>query len=655
MKTKENFLFASLIRLTLVCLFVEFGFHFLAFGFSFDASLITIICCTLTVCPIICIIASFFPVKVGKIIISVICWLFSAYAITQLQFHNFMGSYISVKATFDGAARITEFVGQFIMTIKPIYWTLLLGALISEILVWKRKYKKADDLMVILGVIVFASYMHIMTIVSITSNGQMGLYEYPQYISKALQQFGLGRFIYLDFKSIGQEEKLTVTIPNATPSPTSTPQATSEVIVEDEPHRSIDDSAWIEMMNQEKNNDMKTIDQYLMQRTIPDYNDHTGMFKDMNVIYIMIEAFDYMALDEELTPTLVRMKKEGWDFSNHYTPKFSCATGESEFVSEISLVPQSDVCTPNQYATNHWPNSIFQMFKNNRYDTYAFHNWRDEYYERRTIYENSGCDVYLNYEDQSYHTLAGWQSDKEMMELTLPEYIHSDQFLTVYITSSTHFPYDSSSALGDRYLNEINEVHPDYPMNVKRYISKAMELDKAMEYLMEELDKVGKLDNTLFVMFADHHPLKTDLSTIADYTFELDRRIDMNEDRTPLIMYNTQMTPTKQEKVSSTYDILPTTLNLMGFEYEPRIYVGRDHFSNSDELVIFPNGDWITDEGYYRIDSDTYTSFKEEEITEDKINTINTEVQNLFNISRMIYKNNYFESRESITTPTYSN
>ena len=129
----------------------------------------------------------------------------------------------------------------------------------------------------------------------------------------------------------------------------------------------------------------------------------------------------------------------------------------------------------------------------------------------------------------------------------------------------------------------------------------------------------------------------------------------MNEDRTPLIMYNTQMTPTKQEKVSSTYDILPTTLNLMGFEYEPRIYVGRDYFSDSDELVIFPNGDWITDEGYYRIDSDTYTSCKEEEITEDKINTINTEVQNLFNISRMIYKNNYFESRESMTTPTYSN
>ena len=655
MKIKENFLFASLIRLTLVCLFVEFGFHFLAFGFSFDSSLITIICCTLTVCPIICIIASFFPVKVSKIIISVICWLFSAYAITQLQFHNFIGSYISVKATFDGAARITEFVGQFIMTIKPIYWTLLLGALISEILVWKRKYKKADDLMVILGVVVFALYMHIMAIVSITSNGQMGLYEYPQYISKAIQQFGLGRFIYLDFKSIGQEEQLTVTIPNATPTPTPTPQSTSEIIVEDEPHRTIDDSAWIEMMNQEKNNDMKTIDQYLMQRTIPDYNDHTGMFKDMNVIYIMIEAFDYMALDEELTPTLVRMKKEGWDFSNHYTPKFSCATGESEFVSEISLVPQSDVCTPNQYATNHWPNSIFQMFKNNGYDTYAFHNWRDEYYERRTIYENSGCDVYLNYEDQPYHTLAGWQSDKEMMELTLPEYINSDQFLTVYITSSTHFPYDSSSALGDRYLNEIIEVHPDYPLNVKRYISKAMELDKAMEYLMEELDKVGKLDNTLFVMFADHHPLKTDLSIIADYTFELDRRIDMNEDRTPLIMYNTQMTPTKQEKVSSTYDILPTTLNLMGFEYEPRIYVGRDYFSDSDELVIFPNGDWITDEGYYRIDSDTYTSCKEEEITEDKINTINTEVQNLFNISRMIYKNNYFESRESMTTPTYSN
>ena len=612
--------------------------------------MITIFCCTLTICPILAIIASLMPVKAGKIFISVICWLFAAYGIAQLQFKNFMGNYISIKASFDGAGRITEFVGQFIMSIKLEYWTLLLAPLLTEIYTWKRKYKKNDDLMIVLGAIVFVLYMHIMTIVSVTNNKQMDLYQYPQYIPKALQEFGLSRFIYLDLKSINQKEELTIIMPVASSTPTTTPANNEEELVV---HRKIDDMEWKEALNEEKIESIRTVDQYLMQRQISDFNDHTGMFEDMNVIYIMIEAFDYMALDEELTPTLVRMKNEGWDFSNHYTPKFSCATGESEFVSEMSLVPQSDVCTPNQYATNDWPSSIFQMFKNNGYDTYAFHNWKDEFYERRTIYAHSGCDVYLNYDDQNYHTLAGWQSDKEMMELTIPEYIDSDRFLTVYITSSTHFPYDSSSVLGDRYLEEINKVHPEYPMNVKRYISKAMELDKAMEYLMDELDKAGKLDNTLFVMFADHHPLHTPLETIESYTFELDRSVDMNEDRTPLIMYNTKMKPTKQTSVSSTYDILPTVLNLVGFAYEPRIYVGRDYFSNVEPLVIFANGDWVNNDGYYQINADQFTPFKDKELSDEKIKGLNTEVQNLFNISRMIYKENYFSKREFVTKPSY--
>ena len=410
MKQKKNFFFISLARLLIVLLYVELFFHYLAFGTLWEKELITIICCTLTISPLLAAFASLLPIRWGRIFISFICWFLSAYGITQLQFHNFMGSYMSVKASFDGAARITEFVGQFIMTMKPVYWLLLLAALVTEIYYWKIKFEKSDDLMVILGAIVFSLYMHIMTIVTISSFKQMDLYEYPQYISKSLQQFGLGRFLILDFKSIRKEETLTVQMPTSTVTPTATPQPTEES--EEIPHRIIDDTLWNETMTKEKNQNIKTVDQYLLQRPVSDYNEYTGMFADKNVIYIMIEAFDYMALDDTLTPTLSKMKKEGWDFSNHYTPKFSCATGESEFVSQISLVPQSDVCTPNQYATNMWPESIFQMFKNNGYHTFAFHNWKDEYYERRTIYGNSGCELYLNYEDQPYTTLLGWQSDK---------------------------------------------------------------------------------------------------------------------------------------------------------------------------------------------------------------------------------------------------
>ena len=72
-----------------------------------------------------------------------------------------------------------------------------------------------------------------------------------------------------------------------------------------------------------------------------------GYFEGKNLIYIMVEAFDYIAIDPVLTPTLYMMQQEGWDFQNYFTPKYSCTTGESEFIGLTSLVPSSSVCTPN--------------------------------------------------------------------------------------------------------------------------------------------------------------------------------------------------------------------------------------------------------------------------------------------------------------------
>ena len=85
--------------------------------------------------------------------------------------------------------------------------------------------------------------------------------------------------------------------------------------------------------------------------------------------------------------------------------------------------------------------------------------------------------------------------------------------MTMYITSSTHFPYNTDwDVLGNKYLDEINKVHPDYPEDVKHYISKAMELDKGMEYLLETLEEAGKLDNTNRILRG---------SSSIEYGFEL--------------------------------------------------------------------------------------------------------------------------------------
>lgn len=38
------------------------------------------------------------------------------------------------------------------------------------------------------------------------------------------------------------------------------------------------------------------------------------------------------------------------------------------------------------------------------------------------------------------------------------------------------------------------------------YVAAQMELDKALEFLMDKLEETGKLDNTLFIVAPDHYP-----------------------------------------------------------------------------------------------------------------------------------------------------
>ena len=56
------------------------------------------------------------------------------------------------------------------------------------------------------------------------------------------------------------------------------------------------------------------------------------MFRDKNLIYIMVEAFDIISINEKLTPTLYKLYNEGLSFTNYYAPKYSCTTGESEYM-----------------------------------------------------------------------------------------------------------------------------------------------------------------------------------------------------------------------------------------------------------------------------------------------------------------------------------
>ena len=94
-------------------------------------------------------------------------------------------------------------------------------------------------------------------------------------------------------------------------------------------------------------------------------------------------------------------------------------------------------------------------------------------------------------------------------------------------------------------------------------------------------------------------------------------------------------------------DILPTILNLFGFEYDSRLLMGSDIFSETEGLVIFNNKSFITDKGRYSAKKGTFTPFSEDAFgSEDEMNSyvkqLKATVANKFKMSAQILEKDYY-------------
>ncbi len=656
-KWNVSFLLFSFSTLSILLVLSELIFKCIEFGFSFDLSLLRICLFCVGFSGIVSVLLSLLPLKPAKIIHSVLCFILPIYALFQIGIHNMMHSYATLKTAGGLAGAMVSYVLQYIRQMPIPYWFMLLIPF-SYFFV-QRKYisvYKSKNIKNIIFILVASLALDEGGLLLTAIYGNWEQYAYPTYQESAIREYGIERFLLRDIATIFTEKEAVL-------------EEEQKEYTEVDSTRKIDDTNWQELSDADDDETRKKIDTYLMNQTIDGYNDKTGLLEGKNLIYIMIEAFDYIGIDEQLTPTLYKMMNSGWNFSNHYTPKFDTGTSDSELISETSLVPRRDTNVYAEYSDNDWTNSIFYLFKQSGYTTHAYHNWTDEFYPRKAMMESLYCDDYEDWsdfteQDSSLETISGWQSDYDLFRLTTDKYINEDQFMTMYITSSTHFPYNTSwDVLGNKYLDEINQVHPDYPEDVKHYISKAMELDKGMEYLLQALEDAGKADDTAIVFFADHHPLNMNINYLYDYTPEIDssgitidRSIGMNEFRSPLVMYCPSILGDETfTNISSTYDILPTVLNLYNINYDPRLLLGTDYFSESESIIYFPDGDWATDKGIYYTATNTFEPTNSDETIEDSyVTNMTTKVNNAFNISLMIYQSNYFHYRNGITTPDSS-
>ena len=408
--------------------------------------------------------------------------------------------------------------------------------------------------------------------------------------------------------------------------------------------RTVDDTAWQNLNNNEANIDYKTLNNYFMSRNITDKNEYTGMFEGKNLIVIMMESVNNILLDENIYPNFAKLYKNGWYWENAYSPRNSCSTGNNEMTGMVSLYSIYRTCTANVYMNNKYEESIFGLFNNKGYTTTSYHDYTEKYYYRSTIHKNMGSSKYYGVSDLgiSYNNeYKEWPSDVSLMDKSSEIFTQNSPFMAWITTVSPHQPYYSDSELSKIYYDSF--ANTGYPSNVKRYMSKLKVLDDSLGEILKILEEKGILDDTVIVLYADHYPYgltNSDISKVLGDGINKYNEVD----RTPFVIYNSKMTPKTYSEYTSYVNVLPTVANLFNLDYDPRLYMGTDLLSSSyQNRVVFADGSWQTPVGFYYASTGRISYFNDDRYTNDEIVNINTDVDNMIKYSNLAIKTNYFE------------
>lgn len=399
----------------------------------------------------------------------------------------------------------------------------------------------------------------------------------------------------------------------------------------------------------------KWLADYIAGLTPSNRNQYTCMFKDYNLIYLTAEGFSTYAVREDLTPTLYKMLNSSFVFSNYYVPLWQTSTSDGEYVNCTGLIPD-DQFSMRKSSAIHMAYTLPRFFAAQGVYSRAYHNHKLSYYDRYLTHPNLGYDFKaatlgdLSAEEWGgqifpmEHPNAWPASDYEMMVGTLPEYINDERFHVYYMTVSGHMNY----SFKDNSMSGWNQdavADLDMSENARAYIACNIELDKALAYLLDQLEQAGKLDNTVICLSADHYPYGMSEEQYEELAGK-DLSNDMNLYRNSLILWNAAMEePVMVDKACCSVDILPTLLNLFGFHYDSRMYAGRDILSEEEGLVIFNDKSFVTDTVVYNRKQKTTTWLTDmTQAEQDEYMTMKKQdVNSRYLFSAYILRNNYYD------------
>jgi len=644
----------TLVYWVILMLYLEYTFRLFAYDAFFSKALVFTGLFALLSAVILYFFTSLFPKKLNFGIAVAITFSLCIYYSAQFVYLEIF-SYPFTLFSVQNAGQIIEFSDfikveikqntvALIIFILPLIFVSAAGLRLIGFFRAKKLARAAS------AVSAFALYGLCVLIIFLSGTGVNSLYSLyfktnvPQVTQQKLGVLTTGRldaqrriFGFDEQAEDENEELIREIIQPAAAQPDPSPD-------EPEPKPNIMEIDFDKLIAATADKTLKDMDAYFSKVIPTMQNKHTGLFKGDNLILITAESFSTLAVSQKYTPTLYKLMSEGIRFNNFYNPGWGVSTSDGEYVACAGLIPKSGVWSMYKSGRNAMPFFLGNQFlKLGSYgETFAYHNNTYNYYRRDISHPNMGYTYKALGKGLILPNPKDWpQSDLEMIDATVPDFINQDKFHAYYMTVSGHMIY-SYSGNRQAVLNREAVYDLNLPEACQSYVACNITLDKAMESLLKHLENAGKLDNTVITISGDHTPYgltREEKDILAGKTLEGKFEVY----KSTLIIWKNKLAPITVDKPVSSLDILPTLSNLFGLEYDSRLLMGRDALSDSEGLVMLSDRSFITDRCFYNAGTGAVTAFGAEKLpSREYVDEIKKMVSNKFSYSAKILDKNYY-------------
>ena len=422
----------------------------------------------------------------------------------------------------------------------------------------------------------------------------------------------------------------------------------------------------------------KEFEEYFAEEKPVATNQYTNMYAGKNVIAIHAESMMTNAMyltfnGQEVTPNLNKIARSGLFFSNFYSQVSVGTSSDSELTYNTTLMPTKSGTAFVSYSDKTYI-STPKLLGEKGYYTFSMHANTAAFWNRQTMHKTLGYDRFyskVDYQVDKENIVGLGLSDKQFFAQSIEKLKKIDEehenWYGLLIMLSNHTPFSDIDKYGefpvDIVETKINDAGVEetvtYPYmegtKLGNYFKSLHYADSALGEFMNGLEVAGLLDDTVVVIYGDHDARlsRKEYEKLYNYNFDTKTFIDEDDEayreydsyqyelgrKVPFIIWSKDMEAKGINKeitnVMGMYDVMPTLGNMLGFNNPYAL--GHDIFEiGENNIVVFPNGNWVTNKMYYNSQKAAYLSLSEQVITEEEIANNSEYANKLLDVSNNI-------------------